>query len=378
MIRIALIHNIVTPHAVRLYELLATESDLDLTVYFLSSTDKNRQWNTVIGKNFAYRILPNWALRLHGADLFTYFVNPTLPWVLARDGFDVVIADGWDSFASAAALLVAKLLHKRYVIWAGSTANEPSWRRSLAAPLVQFLVRSADGCIAYGTRAKAYLCKLGADERRIVISYNTVDVDWFVGEADRLRPSRDPVRNELGLHFGPVILYVGQLIRRKGLLDLLDAYEMLVTANPDVQLVIVGRGQLEGTLRERIERRNLHGVLLIGHVPTPELPRYYVAADCFVLPSREEVWGLVLNEAAACGLPLVTAAPVGAAPDLIEPGVNGLVVAAARPRDLASALRDALDNRVEWGRESRRIVARATFTQNVKAIRQLLRQIEAN
>lgn len=373
--RVALIHNIVTPHVVPFYERLASEPDVALKVYFLAETDKNRRWHTTIGQKFDYRLLPHWAIRLQGEDLFTYFINPTLPAVLLRDGFDVVIVDGWDSFASIVAFVVAKIRRKAYIMWSGSTANEPSWRRTLALPLVRLLVRGADGCIAYGTRAKEYLVQLGADAERICIAFNTVDVEWFQASADQLRPNRERIRADLGLTSGPVILYVGQLIERKGIVDLFDAYTMLVKDRPDVQLVVAGSGQLEPALRRRIEDRHLNGVRLFGHVPVADLPRYYVAADCFTLPSHEEVWGLVLNEAAACGLPIVTAEPVGAAPDLVEAGVNGAIVPARNPAELARALAQALDHGIEWGRQSRRIVQRATFTQNTASITSLLGQV---
>src|SRR5437660_9781685 len=104
--RIALIHNIITPHVLPFYERLATQPGIALKVYFLAETDKNRRWDTAIGQSFAYQMLPHWAVRLQGADLFTYFINPTLPAVLIRDAFDVVIVDGWDSFASLAAFVV--------------------------------------------------------------------------------------------------------------------------------------------------------------------------------------------------------------------------------------------------------------------------------
>jgi hypothetical protein len=158
-IRVALIHNIVTPHVVPFYELLAAEPQIRLRVYFLAETDKNRRWDTAIGQRFDYRVLPHWALRLQGADLFTYFINPTLPAVLLHEDFDVVIVDGWDSFASLAAFVVAKYRRKAYVMWSGSTVNERSWRRMVSLPLVRLLVKGADGCIVYGTRAREYLVR---------------------------------------------------------------------------------------------------------------------------------------------------------------------------------------------------------------------------
>jgi glycosyltransferase involved in cell wall biosynthesis len=207
------------------------------------------------------------------------------------------------------------------------------------------------------------------------VAYNTVDVDLFQAKADELSPSRERIRNELRLSSGPVILYIGQLIERKGVVDLFDAYTILLNERPDLQLVVAGTGLLEPALQRRVEAGHLDGVRLVGHVPVAELPRYYVAADCFTLPSHQEVWGLVLNEAAACGLPLVTTEPVGAAADLVQAGVNGAIVPPHDPVALARALGDALHHRVEWGRESRRIIQGATFAQNTAAITSLLSRL---
>jgi glycosyltransferase involved in cell wall biosynthesis len=95
-----------------------------------------------------------------------------------------------------------------------------------------------------------------------------------------------------------------------------------------------------------------------------------VAADVLVLPSHEEVWGLVLNEAAASGLPLVTTNVVGAAPDVIHAGVNGFSVPAGRPDCLARAIRKVLERPEEMGDVSRQIILGRNYEQNVAAILQ--------
>ena len=366
--RVALLHNIVSPHVVPLFERLAREPDVDLKVYFLADTDRNRRWDTRVSDAFEHEILPHWAIRVGRRDLHTFFVNPTIVKALRRDGFDVVISVGWDSFASIGSFALCKALRKPFILWSGSTIHEPSWRRTLTLPLVRQMVRGSAAWIAYGSRAKDYLVRLGANVDRVWIAYNTVDVDWFKAQADELRLRRADIRAGLGIAAGPTVLYVGQLIERKGVLDLLAAHECLVRKMPDAQLVVVGYGMLEAEMRVRVAQRRIPGVQLAGHVPVSQLPRYYVAADCLALPSHEEVWGLVLNEAAACGLALVTTDAVGAGADLVESGVNGRVIPPGNPSRLCDALLDALENAAIMGKASQSIVERATFQQNVGAI----------
>jgi glycosyltransferase involved in cell wall biosynthesis len=367
-IRVALLHNIISPHVVPLFEQLARHPGISLKVYFLAVTDQNRRWDTSIGQKFQYTVLPNWAVRLGGEDLFTFFINPTVVRELRRDDFDVLISVGWDSFAALAAFALCRALRKPFILWSGSTINEPSWRRSLSLPLVKLIVRTSSAWIAYGTRARDYLIQLGAAVERVFMAYNTVDVEWYRARADELRPRREDLRRELGLGGGPVILYVGQLIERKGARDLLAAFQSISQRREDAQLVLVGYGQLEAALRAQVASAGISGVHFTGHVAIPDLPRYYVTADAFVLPSHEEVWGLVLNEAAASGLPIIATEATGAAPDLIDAGVNGYVVSPGRPDQLADALLAVLARSPEMGAASRELMLHRTYAQNVEAI----------
>jgi glycosyltransferase involved in cell wall biosynthesis len=367
-IRVALLHNIVSPHVVPLFERLAQQPGIALKVYFLAESDRNRRWSTSIDRPFEYEILPHWALRLGRKDLYTLFLNPTVVSTLLRNPFDVLISVGWDSFAAFAGFLLCRVLRRPFILWSGSTVGEPSWRRTVSLPLVRLIVSGATSWIAYGTRAREYLVRLGASSERVYMAYNTVDVDWFRSRSDELRPHRDRIREELGLESGPVALYVGQLIVRKGAHDLLAAQEIINRHHPTSQLIFVGYGPLEAELRLAVAQRHIRGVHFVGHVPIGDLPRYYVAADAFVLPSHEEVWGLVLNEAAACSLPLVATDITGAVPDLIERGVNGQIVPVSNPARLASALQQAFEHSTAMGVESRRIISHRTFEQDVDAI----------
>ncbi len=370
--RIALLHNIISPHVVPLFELLAHQPDVSLKVYFLAETEKNRRWETTIGQRFPYAVLPNWSVRIGRDDLFTLFVNPTILSTLLRDGFDVLVLIGWDSPAAMLAYALAKILRKPIVLWSGSTANEPSWRRSLSLRLVRALVRGSSSWIAYGTRARDYLRQLGARRERVFIAYNTVDVAWFQERAEELRPNRSELRRSLGLTDGPVVLYVGQLIARKGVRDLLSAFELLTTQDPCAQMLLVGYGPLEPELRQRVAFSKLERVHFTGYVSIPQLPAYYAASDVLVLPSHEEVWGLVLNEAAASGLPLIATTVAGASADLIDDDVNGYTVPPGDPPSIARALRNVLARPTEMGAASRRIIQDRTYSQNIEAIRQAL------
>jgi glycosyltransferase involved in cell wall biosynthesis len=375
-IRVALLHNIVSPHVVPLFERLAQHPEVELKVYFLADTDRNRRWATSVGAAFEHEVLPHFAIRVGRHDLHTFFINPTILSALRRDDFDVLVSAGWDSFASLASFALCKALGKPYVLWSGSTVNEPSWRRTLTLPLVKQVVRRSSAWVAYGSRAKSYLVRLGADAERVSIAYNTVDVDLIRSRASALRPGRERLRHDIGVTHGPVVLYVGQLILRKGVLDLLEAHKQVLSRHQDARLLFVGYGPLEAELRRQVADQQIPGVVFAGHVAVDDMPRFYTAADVFVLPSHEEVWGLVLNEAAACRLPLVTTEATGASVDLVEPGINGWIVPVGQPSRLADAILDAITRANDMGLASEQMIGNKTYSQNVGAILSALRQAQ--
>jgi glycosyltransferase involved in cell wall biosynthesis len=366
--RAVLLHSIVTPHVIPLFEHLNCSSDLDITVLFFGETEANRIWTTPQPLPFPHKFLPGVDLRLRGKDLSTYWINPTIWKELKTLDPQAVISTGWDSFASLTSFVYTKLFRRNYILWSGSTAHEPSWRRTLAMPLVRLIVRGADACVAYGTRAKEYLVQLGAPPEKVFIATNTVDVDYFHRASRLTSAERQELKRQLGIRAGRVILYVGQLIERKGVATLIRAYARLKETDSDVGLVVVGYGQQESELKALCAQKRLADVHFLGAVDLPEMPRFYGLADLFVLPSGEEVWGLVINEAMACELPVITTDKVGAGADLVRPGVNGLVVADGDADELYRAMARILgepDTLARMGRESWRIIQKHRFADAV-------------
>lgn len=132
------------------------------------------------------------------------------------------------------------------------------------------------------------------------------------------------------------VLFVGKLIARKAVEDLVSACELLPF---DVVLSIIGDGPKKETLQARAEQSSSNvDVKLIGFVNQNELADYYRCADVFVLPSREDTWGLVVNEALSFGTPCIVSDACGCAFDLIYPGVNGLIYPAGDSEMLARCI----------------------------------------
>lgn len=232
--------------------------------------------------------------------------------------------------------------------WLYPCLERPSLRRQ-----AQQALRDAAVVISVSGRLADTAADLGVPRDRIHVIPNGVDVDRF-------RPTdRERARQDLGLPAdGRLVVSVAHLKRTKGYDELLDA---LAALPEDVRLVIVGEDPGRGTYRRHLEERivglGLAGrVTLAGRQPHERIPLYLNAADAAVLASYREGCPNVVLESLACGTPVV-ATRVGAVPDLVTPGANGVIVP---PRD-AAALADGLRNVLEtaWLRQHIRASVRA-------------------
>lgn len=335
--RVLLLHNFLTPYRIPLFEALARQVDLEVWIY--GDVASIREWeHKTEGLTFRCRLLPHINLPTGSRD-YRILINHTLRRELAACERDVTLCMGWDAPASWYAAWEARRRKRPFVLWSGSTENEPNWRRTLFKPLVKWIVRGADARITYGTRAKEYLVKLGADPDTTWPAVRGLPDAYGAGARALPAESRAHQRGALGIDTRFVIFFCGQLIERKGVAELLHAFAYFQSGRDDATLVIAGTGNRGRIFKAAAHRLGIaHKVRWLGHVPPENLPGWYALADLFVLPSREEVWGMVINEALACGVPVLTCEPVGAAPDLIVEGENGYVVPAGDPHALSQAM----------------------------------------
>jgi glycosyltransferase involved in cell wall biosynthesis len=182
-----------------------------------------------------------------------------------------------------------------------------------------------------------YLVGLGIPREKITTGYDVVDNDHFARGADAARA--DPAaRCRLGVP-ERYFLTCARCVPKKNLGMLIDAFADYRRASGQWQLVLVGDGPLRSELETRIERLGIRdSVHFAGFRQYDELPGYYGLASAFVLPSKQEQWGLVVNEAMAAELPVIASDVCGCAPDLVRRGETGLLVAAGDKQALAEAL----------------------------------------
>jgi len=238
-------------------------------------------------------------------------------------------------------------------------------------------LRLPDGFLAIGSLNRAYYRAMGVSEQRIFDLPYAVD-NRRIADAARLTDAeRGAVRDGLGLRREvPVIVYASKLTRRKHPGDLMAAAAMLRREGHDFELLFIGSGEMDDELRAAAA--DVPGVppVFAGFRNQAELPRLLGASDIFVLPSENEPWGLIINEAMAAGLAIVTAREVGAVPDLVHDGVNGALFDAGDVPGLADALRPLVSDAAlarRMGGESQRMIGCWGYAEDLTGLRAALR-----
>lgn len=200
----------------------------------------------------------------------------------------------------------------------------------------RYLITHAVGYFASGNHAAEYFKYFGADENKIYYHpFTSLYADEILKEPIS-ETEKAKYKKKLGVDKPKMILTIGQFIHRKGFDVLLEAWNKELDEN--CSLVIVGGGEEENQYQQYIADYNLKNVRLVGFKQKEEIFEYYKAADLFVLPTREDIWGLVINEAMACGLPVVSTNMCLGAVELIENGVNGYIVPADNSKALTLAM----------------------------------------
>jgi glycosyltransferase involved in cell wall biosynthesis len=311
--RIAVVTEIPAPFRIPLFNELAAHTPV--RVLFLSERDPKRPY-PVYAEEFGFdsTVLPGWSFVRGGRWVM---VSRRAVRELRRFRPDAVVLGGWNQPAFWQALAYAKARRRVAVAWVESTARDERPGSALYERAKRVFLRASDGFLVPGTASRDYLQSLGVRPDRIAIAPNAVDPAIF-GRRET-GTARDELRTRLGIE-GYCVLTVARLDPEKNVDGLIRAIARL---EPGVELVVAGEGPRSAALHRLADAIAPGRVRFLGFVPREELVRWYAAADVFVLASTSEQWGMVLNEAAAAGLPLVATEAAGAAWDLIEDGVNG-------------------------------------------------------
>lgn len=207
----------------------------------------------------------------------------------------------------------------------------------IASLIKKQAVRNFDAALVGGTPQLEYVNKLGMPKEKIFIGYDIVDNDYYIKQAEKWRfveLEEIPIRGLPSRFF----LNIGRFVSKKNLIQLVTAFCNTIDKfhNVEISLVLVGEGDMEVSLRDYARLRNvkirngstdfISNPREIVFYPFQQLtitPIFFSRCEAFILPSKFEEWGLVVNEAILSSVPVLVSNKVGSSFDLVEEGVNG-------------------------------------------------------
>jgi glycosyltransferase involved in cell wall biosynthesis len=359
MKRLVIVTEIISPYRIPLFNALAQEPAVDLHVIFLSETDPSlRQWEVYKNEiNFSYEVLPSWRRRVAG---YHILLNTGVGDALSRSAPDLIVCGGYNYVASWQALRWARLREIPFLLW--SESNLQDLRRG--HPLVELVksefLKACSGFVVPGRSARDYLRSHNIADSRIFTAPNAVDNDLFRRSSAAVREDASRWRAELALP-GRYFVFVGRLVQGKGVFDLLSAYAKLEEEfRRQIGLVYVGDGLARKRLQELSASISPGVVRFAGFVQRDQLPAYYALAEMLILPTYSDPWGLVVNEAMACGLPVIVSRVAGCAADLVREDWNGILVSAGDVTSHAMAMAriaQTQELRLQMGENSAQLIS---------------------
>jgi len=352
--RMVVLTEIIAPYRIPVFNVLAKREGIDLHVIFLAETDPTQRqwWVHKEDIRFSYEVLPGVRRRIKNHCLL---LNWGLEKALRSVAPDAILCGGYNYLASWIALRWAERNQIPFHLWVESTKkNFRSGDRWTEALKIRFL-RRCQGFVVPGQAAADYVGGYGVPRAKVLVAPNAVDNHFFAQQSSSVRQLAGAFRRELGLP-PRFFLFAGRLVEEKGIFDLLAAYHALPTElKRQIGLVFVG----DGPARAELQRRSgdeFGTILLAGFAQRERLAAHYALADALVFPTHADAWGLVVNEAMACGLPIICSDAAGCAEDLVQNGGNGCVVSAHDVAQLSAAMAElATDGelRLRMGRRSR-------------------------
>lgn len=374
--KIIIITETISPYRIPVFNEIAQSLKDRFMVLFLGETEKRRQWMIYKEKiKFRYEVLPGFLLQKK--DSAPHFFNPTVFYKLMKYSPDIIIVGGYHHFAYFLAMLYARLFRRKIILWCESNRYEKRANYPWNQAYKRWFVRNSTGHIVPGRASFEYILSQGAVKDKIWIAPNAVDNEYFTRAGDTYRETKEIFKQSKG-YPNKLILYVGHLIEEKGIRDLLKAFQILSYEYTDLGLLLIGSGKENGYYKNFCKTNNLRNVFFAGFIYQEDLPIYYAVSDVFVLTTYSDAWGLVLNEAMASKLPVISSDASGAAYDLIEPGVNGYIFKKGDIEQLSGYLREILKDerkRMGMGEESLNIIQNYSPLRCAQGFIQAIREI---
>lgn len=314
------------------FQALAAQPGLSVQVYYAMLPDQQQQgigfgvsfnWDIPMFEGYSWTALEN-VSRKPGLGTFFGASTPGIGETLTANRPDAMIITGWQSFSLLQGLWACKRLRIPLIVRAESNAlrERPWWIRMLH----RVLLSRFDAFLSIGKANQDFYLRNGVAAAKIFPCRYFVDNERIGSQYRACLGKRAQLRDAWGISAqSTCFVFTGKLQEKKRIMDLLHALNAARSSRADLHLLVVGSGELMEAAKNLVTAEQLP-VTFAGFLNQTEIAKAYAAADCLVLPSDYgETWGLVVNEAMVCGLPVIVSDRVGSGPDLVAEGVTGMV-----------------------------------------------------
>lgn len=368
--KLAIVHNVISPYKTVLFNQLKTAWP-NLAVLYFAPTEKMRDWR-VDREDITYE---------HQV-LFEKPLDDIGPWALFKAVWkalddvnpDIVLVCEYIKTGYWAALFWAMKNRKKRIFWTETTAEDRP-RIWIKEQVKRWFIRQFQAGLAQSSKSKRYMHELGMPYDHIWVKGYVTDNDFYATAYAKERENRDALQAKYDMPKHN-FLFVGRLAKEKNLLFLLSAFKKARDHGCDWGLILVGDGPMRRILEAYVLNCKLEKVVhFAGFVQKEGLAPFQAMSDVFVLPSVSEPWGLVVNEAMACGLPVLVSTRCGCFPDIVRDRENGFSFDPTDEHelvDLMFKLSDGRYNLAEMGKASIEIMTQFTPQTSVAVMKTVL------
>jgi len=317
--KVVIIHNIIAPYKVVLFNELSKIIP-NMEVVFIAEKEKRRDWSIDYNKiKFPFTLLFKGSI-----DSINSFAIAKKTWrILETIRPDTSIICDYSNIFGWIALKWAKNNNNNLIFWLDSTYDD----RKHFFPKEQikhFFLKHFDAFFSPGKKSKQYLEYMKVDGSKITTTGYCVDNEFFVKQFYLFKNNKESLLNELIIKKRNNFIFIGRFAPEKNIFNLLNSFLVVSKNNNEWGLILLGDGPLKNEINTFISNNNLQDkITLPGFIQQDEIVKYLTVANVLILPSLSEPWGLVVNEAMLCSMPVIVSNRCGCAPELVKEGVNG-------------------------------------------------------
>jgi glycosyltransferase involved in cell wall biosynthesis len=347
---------IITSHPIQynapLFSYLTKHSHYSIKVFYTLGDNTNslaynsfgvkENWNIDLHCGYDYEFIENTS---SSPSSLSYWgiKNPSLINKIKSYNPDALIVYGWKHQSH---LSVLNYFHKKIpILFRGdsTTIDESSsfsFRSYFRVALLKWVYKKVDYVLSPGSASDQYFLKAGIRQHQIIRAAHAIDNERFMNMTNVEEDGLCKLISSLSIQPNEIVfLFAGKFINKKNPLLLVEAFAKLKAENDCVRLLLVGSGNLEKAIKEKIKQLPFNiasSIILFPFQDQNQIKLFYRVSSVFVLPSKgpQETWGLSVNEALASGKPVIVSNKCGSSHDLVKHGVNGLVFQSNNCQDL--------------------------------------------